>query len=96
MNVFIDIALIALIALAAPGVWRSMRGPGNANRILGMQLVGTVAIAAVSVRALHGTAAGLADVVLVFAVLTAITAIAFVRRLWIVNPDSDGGRHVVE
>lgn len=61
------------------GLWRVVRGPRPADRMMSAQLFGTTGLAIVL---LLGEASGqrsAADVGLVFALLAALSAVAFVR-----------------
>lgn len=64
------------------GLWRALRGPTAADRMLVSQLFGTTAVAVLLLQARIGNNGALRDVALVFALLAAISAIAFVRRTW--------------
>ena len=75
------LAVFLLLNLAA-GMWRVLRGPGAADRMLAAQLFGTTAVAMLLLLAQAYNARALADVALLFAVLAAVTAVAFVRRAW--------------
>ncbi|VAW97206.1 Na(+) H(+) antiporter subunit F [hydrothermal vent metagenome] len=78
---FLIVALFLLLNLGA-GMWRVLRGPTAADRMLAAQLFGTTAVATLLLLAqVYGNAA-LRDVALVFALLAAVTAVAFVRRAW--------------
>ena len=60
-----------------------LRGPTPADRMLAAQLFGTTAVACLLLQAqIYGQPA-LRDVALVFALLAAVTAVAFVRRAWL-------------
>ncbi len=75
------LAIAALLVLTiVTGLLRVAKGPTEADRMLGAQLFGTTGVAVLLLlgEALEATAYW--DVALVFAVLAAITAIAFVRR----------------
>jgi multicomponent Na+:H+ antiporter subunit F len=50
--------------------------------MLAAQLFGTTAVAILLLLAEAGGSAALRDVALVFALLAAVTAVAFVRRAW--------------
>jgi multicomponent Na+:H+ antiporter subunit F len=85
----LGLALFLLVNLVA-GLWRVLRGPTPADRMLTAQLFGTTAVA---VLLLLGEASGsvaLRDVALVFALLAAVAVVAFVRRAW--RPKGEGGR----
>lgn len=70
-----------LLTLAA-GIWRALRGPTDADRMLIVQLFGTTAIAILVLLAEALGNGALRDIALVFALLAAVTAVAFVRRAW--------------
>ncbi len=83
------LALFLLLNLGA-GMWRVLRGPTPANRMLAAQLFGTTAVAVLLLLAQAVDSAALRDVALVFALLAAVTAVAFVRRAWdFVEDDND-------
>jgi multicomponent Na+:H+ antiporter subunit F len=68
-----------ILAMVALGLVRLLRGPGDADRIMSAQLLGTGGIAAVL---LLGTATGeraTLDVALTLALLAAFAAFAFVK-----------------
>jgi multicomponent Na+:H+ antiporter subunit F len=67
-------------------MWRLLRGPTAADRMLAAQLFGTTAVAMLLLLAQAYGKAALRDVALVFALLAAVTAVAFVRRAW---PDKE-------
>ncbi len=75
------LALFLLLNLAA-GMWRVVRGPGPADRMLAGQLFGTVAVAVLLLLGQASGSGALRDVALVFALLAAVSAVAFVRRAW--------------
>lgn len=74
-------ALLLLTTLVA-GLWRVLRGPTPADRMLAAQLFGTTAVASLLLLAQATGTAALRDVALVFALLAAVTVVAFVRRAW--------------
>jgi len=76
------LALFLLFNLVA-GMWRVLRGPTAADRMLAAQLFGTTAVAVLLLLAQASGNAALRDVALVFALLAAVTAVAFVRRAWL-------------
>lgn len=75
------LALFLLLNLGA-GLWRVVHGPTAADRMLAAQLFGTTAVAILLVLAQAGGIAALRDVALIFALLAAVAAVAFVRRAW--------------
>ena len=83
----LGIAAFLVLNLAA-GLWRVMRGPTAADRMLAAQLFGTTAVAVLLLLAEAMGEAALRDIALVFALLAAVAAVAFVQRVW-----SRGGRN---
>ncbi|MEJ2440277.1 MAG: monovalent cation/H+ antiporter complex subunit F [Gammaproteobacteria bacterium] len=79
--VYFILALFLLLNLGA-GMWRVLRGPTPADRMLAAQLFGTTAVAILLLLAEVMGQPALRDVALVFALLAAVTAVAFVRRAW--------------
>jgi multicomponent Na+:H+ antiporter subunit F len=75
------LALFLLLNLIA-GMWRVLRGPTVADRMLAAQLFGTTSVAMLLLLAQASDKAALRDVALVFALLAAVAAVAFVRRAW--------------
>jgi len=86
------VALFLLLNLGA-GMWRVVRGPTPADRMLAAQLFGTTAVAVLLLLAESTATAVLRDVALLFALLAAVTAVAFVRRAW---PDQESDHHHAE
>ncbi len=85
------LTLILLMSLGA-GMWRVMCGPTAADRMLAAQLFGTTAVAVLMLLAQAYDAIEMIDVALVFALLAAVTAVAFVQRAWAnkeIENDSD-------
>ena len=80
-TLYLGLALFLLLNLGA-GMWRVLRGPTLADRMLAAQLFGTTAVALLLLLAQAYDFAALRDVALVFALLAAVTAVAFVRRAW--------------
>ncbi len=88
---YLDVALFLLLTLVA-GLWRVLRGPIVADRMLATQLFGTTAVACLLLLAQVFGLPALLDVALVFALLAAVTAVAFARRGWLAgekNNDTD-------
>ncbi len=79
MAEFLLAAAGGVVALVALGLVRILRGPGDADRMMAAQLLGTGGAAALL---LAGAAVGqgsVADVSLTLALLAAFAAVAFVR-----------------
>jgi multicomponent Na+:H+ antiporter subunit F len=85
---YLALAVFLLLNLGA-GMWRVLRGPTAADRMLAAQLFGTTAVAMLLLLAQAYNNPALRDVALVFALLAAVTAVAFVRRAW---PDEETER----
>jgi multicomponent Na+:H+ antiporter subunit F len=82
VTVYLLMALFLLLTLVA-GLWRVLRGPTPADRMLAAQLFGTTAVACILLLAQASERQLLHDVALVFALLAAVTATAFARRAWL-------------
>lgn len=80
-TLYLALALFLLLNLCA-GMWRILRGPSIADRMLAGQLFGTTAVAILLLLAQVSDNPALRDVALVFALLAAVTAVAFVQRAW--------------
>lgn len=86
-SLYAALALFLLLNLGA-GMWRVLRGPTAADRMLAAQLFGTTAVAILLLLSEAAGSAPLRDVALVFALLAAVTAVAFVCRAW---PEPEDG-----
>jgi multicomponent Na+:H+ antiporter subunit F len=86
----VGLAAFLLLNLAA-GLWRVMRGPTAADRMLAAQLFGTTAVAVLLLLAEGMGQAALRDIALVFALLAAVAAVAFVQRIWSRGGGGNGG-----
>ena len=75
------VALFLLLNLIA-GMWRILRGPTPADRMLAAQLFGTTAVTMLLLLAEAMAQPQLRDTGLMFALLAAVTVVAFVRRAW--------------
>lgn len=80
-NFYLGIALFLLLTLVA-GLWRVLQGPTAEDRMLAAQLFGTTAVACLLLLSYVFGLPALSDVALVFALLAAVTAVAFARRGW--------------
>lgn len=79
MTAFLLGAAFFVIVMVAVGLARTLRGPGAADRVMAVQLLGTGGIGALL---LVGTAAAepaVLDVALTLALLAAFASIAFVK-----------------
>jgi len=87
-GLYAALALFLLLNLGA-GMWRVLRGPTAADRMLAAQLFGTTAVAILLLLAEAAGSTALRDVALVFALLATVTAVAFVRRAWLDPEDGN-------
>lgn len=81
-KLYLAMALFLLLTLVA-GLWRVLRGPTPADRMLAAQLFGTTTVACILLLAEAFSRPHLRDIALVFALLSAVTAVAFVRMSWL-------------
>lgn len=84
-TLYLALAIFLLLNLCV-GMWRILRGPSTADRMLAGQLFGTTAVAILLLLAQATENFAIRDVALVFALLAAVTAVAFVQRAW---PDKE-------
>lgn len=80
MNEFLTAAVGFILAMLALGLVSILRGPGDTDRMMAAQLIGTGGIAALL---LVGTATGVpaaVDVALTLALLATFASIAFVKK----------------
>jgi len=68
-----------VLATVAVGLVRILRGPGDADRIMAAQLLGTGGIAALLLLADATSVPAAVDVALILAVLAAFVSVAFVK-----------------
>lgn len=79
MAEFLLAAAAFVVLMVAIGLWRILRGPGDADRMMAAQLLGTGGIAAVLlIGAATGESAAV-DVALTLALLAAFASYAFVK-----------------
>jgi len=76
-----NFALILLPAIAA-GMFRILRGPTAADRMMTAQLFGTCGVAILLLLSTGMDNPVLLDIALVFALLAALATMTFVRRTW--------------
>jgi multicomponent Na+:H+ antiporter subunit F len=82
MNGPLELLAAFIMVTVLMGVVRIQLGPTGADRMLAAMLFGTSGVALVLVLAEITQMPGLRDAALVFALLGAITAVAFVERAW--------------
>ncbi|AHF05064.1 multiple resistance and pH regulation protein F [Marichromatium purpuratum 984] len=74
------LAALALLASMSLGLVQVLRGPGAADRMMGVQLLGTSGIGVLLLLAVAIDQPALIDVALIFALLAAVAAAALTRR----------------
>jgi len=91
-TVFVGFAA-ALLGTIVIGLVRVEQGPSPADRMLAAQLFGTAGVAMLLLLSLGLDMPSLRDVALVFALLAAMTAVAFVKRAWhrVAGESEEGG-----
>ena len=80
MHPVLAAAALWLLMLLAGAMVRVVRGPTETDRMVTAQLFGTIAVAILLILGVGTGQTALLDVALVFALLAAVTAVAFVRR----------------
>ncbi|MFN3750304.1 MAG: monovalent cation/H+ antiporter complex subunit F [Thiobacillus sp.] len=91
MTLTFALALFLLLNLIVALV-RVARGPTPADRLLAALLFGTTGVAILLLLAEAMSQPALLDTALVFALLAAITGVAFARRAWREEAPDDGPR----
>lgn len=86
MNSWLAIVAVILLGSLAAALWRVWRGPGDADRMMAAQLVGTAGVGLLLILWALGESAAL-DVALVLALLAALAAVGFVKAA---SPDGAG------
>lgn len=80
MTEFLTIILGCILAILAVGLVRVLTGPGDADRMMAAQLIGTGGIAALLLLgAISGQSAAV-DIALTLALLATFASIAFVKK----------------
>ena len=82
MTTLYSIVAVVLLLTLCGGMYQVVRGPTPGDRMLAGQLFGTIAVALLILIAEATGDSALVDVALVFALLAAVTVVAFVRRAW--------------
>lgn len=82
MSTALQALATVILATVALGIYRIERGPTGTDRMLSAMLFGTSGVALTLVLAEISGIDGLRDMALTFALLGALTAVAFVKRAW--------------
>jgi multicomponent Na+:H+ antiporter subunit F len=77
MNEFLTVVVGFVLMLLALGLVRVLRGPGDADRMMAAQLIGTCGIAALLLIGVIGGISAAIDLALVLALLATFAAAAF-------------------
>lgn len=89
MAEFLISAAAFVLATVALGLARVLRGPGDAERMMAAQLLGTGGIAALLLLAFGTDTPAAVDAALTLALLAAFAAVAFVNNI----PRTDAPEH---
>jgi multicomponent Na+:H+ antiporter subunit F len=79
MNGFLMAAAGAVLVTVVVGLVRILRGPGDADRVMAAQLLGTGGVAALLLAGIARGRPATLDVALTLALLAAFASIAFVK-----------------
>ncbi|MDO8847758.1 MAG: monovalent cation/H+ antiporter complex subunit F [Coriobacteriia bacterium] len=82
MTLALQALAITILISVALGIYRIERGPTGTDRMLSAMLFGTSGVALTLVLSELTDLGGLRDMALTFALLGALTAVAFVKRAW--------------
>jgi multicomponent Na+:H+ antiporter subunit F len=79
MNAFLLAAAGLILAMVALALLRILRGPGDADRLMAAQLLGTGGIAVLLLGGIGTGVPAVVDVGLTLALLAAFAAVAFIK-----------------
>lgn len=88
---FYGVVAAFLFLTVVAGLWRALRGPDPADRLVAAQLFGTTAAAIMLLLAELGGPPGVRYIALVFSSLAVVTVVAFVRLTWVDVPGKEDG-----
>ncbi len=74
--------ILLLLLNAAVGLWRVLKGPTAADRMLAVELISTSSLAMVLLLGVLTATDALVDVALLFALLAAMAVANFATRTW--------------
>ncbi|MDF2094536.1 monovalent cation/H+ antiporter complex subunit F [Aquibaculum arenosum] len=75
---YLAVAAFLLLTILL-GLWRVLRGPAPADRMMAAQLFGTTGLATVLLLGAASDQGAAVDIALTFALLAALSSVAFVR-----------------
>jgi multicomponent Na+:H+ antiporter subunit F len=84
---FLLAAAAVILATVAVGLVRVLRGPGNAERMMAAQLIGSGGIAALLMAGVATDVSAATDLALTLALLATFASIAFVKKGTARSPD---------
>ena len=87
MNEFLFGAAAFVLLTVVLGLARILRGPGDADRMMAVQLLGSGGIAVLLLAGVASGEGAIADVALTLALLAAFATIAFVNFMAPTSPD---------
>jgi multicomponent Na+:H+ antiporter subunit F len=90
MTEFLLAAACFILLTVAAGLARILVGPGDADRTMAAQLLGTGGVAALLLVAAATGATGVEDVAMGLALLAAFVSVAFVNSVATADIDDDG------
>ncbi|QHP72855.1 multiple resistance and pH regulation protein F [Bradyrhizobium sp. LCT2] len=80
MTEFLTVVVGFILAMLALGLLSILRGPGDADRVMATQLIGTGGIAALLLLGTVASIPAAIDVALTLALLATFASIAFVKK----------------
>ena len=86
MAEFLFGAAAVILLIVAVGLFRLLRGPGDADRLMAVQLLGTGGIALVLLLGVATATPAMVDVALTLALLAAFAGVALVRAVTMNRP----------
>lgn len=86
MAEFLFGAATVILLIVAVGLFRLLRGPGDADRLMAVQLLGTGGIALVLLLGVATASPAMVDVALTLALLAAFAGVALVRAVTMNRP----------
>ena len=91
MSIFYNTIIIFLLLSLTLGMFRILRGPTSSDRMLAAQMFGTTAVALLIILAQDTGNSAMLDTALVFALLAAVTVVAFVGHARPIEQKIDKG-----
>jgi len=78
----LSVLILVLLVNAGVGLWRVLKGPTAADRMLAVELISSSSLAMVLFLGVMTTRDALVDVALLFALLAAMAVANFATRAW--------------